>query len=77
MLVSSTHMMGTCINLCPCVVASRRHNNVQHKTVPPSVTLRKLHAFANIMQMLVRARLHAQCIGITAFMSHACQTAQT
>jgi len=50
---------------------------VQHKTVPPSVTLRKLHAFANIMQMLVRARLHAQCIGITAFMSHACQTAQT
>ncbi len=35
------------------------------------VTLSKLHAAEDIMHMLVRVRLYAQGIGITALMLHA------
>ncbi len=58
------------VSLCGSLKASRRHNNVQHKTVLPIVTLSTLHASEDIMHMQVRARVYAQGIGITAFMLH-------
>ena len=39
-------------------------------TVPPSVTLCKLHASEDTVHLQVRARVYAQSIGITAFILH-------
>ncbi len=71
------HTQNIPVSLCGCLKTSRCHNNVQHKTEPPSVTLRKLHASEDTMHMQVRARLYALGIGMTAFMLHAGQRAQT
>jgi len=70
------HTQNIPVSLCGCLKTSRCHNNVQHKTEPPSVTLRKLHASEDTMHMQVRARLYALGIGMTAFMLHAGQRAR-